>query len=40
MRDIEQLTQGESQGLSYILMDIDDTITTEGKLTAEAYETL
>ncbi|MFA5699363.1 MAG: HAD-IIB family hydrolase [Sphaerochaeta sp.] len=40
MRDIAQLTQGESQGLSYILMDIDDTITTEGKLTAEAYEAL
>ena len=30
----------EKQSIKYILFDIDDTITTEGKITAEAYSAL
>ena len=37
MIPIEQLTKEQAAGIRYILTDIDDTITTEGKLPACAY---
>ena len=40
MRDIQQLPFENAQGIRFVLMDIDDTITTEGKLPAIAYEAL
>ena len=40
MRPIQTLTAEELSGVKYILHDIDDTITNEGKLLPEAYEAL
>lgn len=40
MKPINELTKEDVSSLAYVLFDIDDTITTEGKLTAEAYQRL
>ncbi len=40
MRSINELDFGRISKLKYILCDIDDTLTTHGKLTAEAYTAL
>jgi len=40
MKPIAQMTAGEAGGLRYILMDIDDTLTREGKLLASSYSAL
>jgi HAD superfamily hydrolase (TIGR01484 family) len=40
MKIISEMTGGEAAGLRYILMDIDDTLTREGKLLASAYAAL
>ena len=40
MRNISSITPAEVESLRFILMDIDDTLTTEGKLGAEAYAAL
>jgi HAD superfamily hydrolase (TIGR01484 family) len=34
------MTRQEAMAIRYVLMDIDDTLTTEGKLLAESYEAL
>ena len=34
------MTKAEAAGVRYILMDIDDTLTTDGKLTASSYSAL
>ena len=40
MRPIHTMTAEEAASIRYILHDIDDTITDEGKLLPEAYEAL
>ncbi|MDR1636200.1 MAG: HAD-IIB family hydrolase [Treponema sp.] len=40
MRPVSEMTPQEAAGLRYILMDIDDTLTREGKLLASAYTAL
>ena len=40
MIPIEQLTKEQASGIRYILTDIDDTITTHGKLPACAYDAM
>lgn len=40
MKPFKQIDPAAAQKLRYLLCDIDDTITTEGKLTAEAYTAL
>jgi HAD superfamily hydrolase (TIGR01484 family) len=40
MKPIAEMTAAEAAGLRYILMDIDDTLTREGKLLASAYASL
>jgi HAD superfamily hydrolase (TIGR01484 family) len=40
MKPVAEMTPGEAAGVKYILMDIDDTLTREGKLLASAYEAL
>jgi HAD superfamily hydrolase (TIGR01484 family) len=40
MRPIDQLPAGEAARLRFVLMDIDDTLTTGGKLGAPAYTAL
>jgi len=40
MKPIAGMTQAEAVGIRYVLMDIDDTLTTEGKLTAASYSAL
>jgi hydroxymethylpyrimidine pyrophosphatase-like HAD family hydrolase len=40
MKAIAEMTAAEAAGLRYILMDIDDTLTREGKLLASAYSSL
>jgi len=40
MRKFDELPKETARGLRYVLFDIDDTITTEGRLTAEAYAAL
>jgi hydroxymethylpyrimidine pyrophosphatase-like HAD family hydrolase len=40
MKAIAEMTAAEAAGLRYILMDIDDTLTREGKLLASAYTSL
>jgi hydroxymethylpyrimidine pyrophosphatase-like HAD family hydrolase len=40
MKPIAEMTAAEAAGLRYILMDIDDTLTREGKLLASAYTSL
>ena len=40
MRAIAQMPHEVAAGIQVVLADIDDTITTEGRLTAEAYTAL
>lgn len=40
MQHIQKLSSQEAQNIRYVLMDIDDTITTEGKLPAVSFEAL
>jgi HAD superfamily hydrolase (TIGR01484 family) len=40
MRPIKEMTREEARGVKYVLMDIDDTITKEGKLLAASYAAL
>ena len=40
MKQIAEMTAEEASGLRYILMDIDDTLTREGKLLASSYSAL
>ena len=40
MKPIALMTADEARGLHYILMDIDDTLTKEGKLLASSYTAL
>ncbi len=39
-RPIGQMTPSEADAIRFVLMDIDDTLTTEGKLPAESYAAL
>ena len=40
MQPFETFSQADKQSIRYVLFDIDDTITTEGKVTSEAYNAL
>jgi HAD superfamily hydrolase (TIGR01484 family) len=40
MKLISEITREEARGVKYILMDIDDTLTKEGKLLASSYAAL
>lgn len=40
MKPFTQLTQAQARRIHYVLCDIDDTITTDGKLSAVAYSAL
>ncbi|AEF82033.1 HAD-IIB family hydrolase [Leadbettera azotonutricia] len=40
MKLISEITREEAEGIKYILMDIDDTLTREGKLLASSYAAL
>ncbi|MBE5784929.1 MAG: HAD family phosphatase, partial [Clostridiales bacterium] len=40
MRPIETLSAAEAKALRYVLFDIDDTVTSGGKLTAAAYSAM
>ncbi len=40
MKEFKTITYEDIKNIKYILCDIDDTITTEGKLTAQAYSAL
>jgi HAD superfamily hydrolase (TIGR01484 family) len=40
MKPVADMNRAEAAGLRYILMDIDDTITREGKLLAASYDAL
>jgi HAD superfamily hydrolase (TIGR01484 family) len=40
MKPINEMSAAEARGICYVLMDIDDTITTDGKLSAAAYTAL
>ena len=40
MKPIADLTEAEARGVRYVLMDIDDTLTCEGKLPASSYSAL
>lgn len=40
MSPISELSAKDASHIRYVLFDIDDTITTKGKLTAEAYQSL
>ncbi len=40
MKPFSQLPRADARRLRYVLCDIDDTITTDGKLTADAYTAL
>jgi HAD superfamily hydrolase (TIGR01484 family) len=40
MKLISEITREEARGIKYILMDIDDTLTREGKLLASSYTAL
>jgi hydroxymethylpyrimidine pyrophosphatase-like HAD family hydrolase len=40
MKPIAEMTAGEAAGVRYVLMDIDDTLTRNGKLPASAYSAL
>jgi len=40
MRMISDMSRSEANGIRYVLMDIDDTLTTEGKLPASSYSAL
>jgi hydroxymethylpyrimidine pyrophosphatase-like HAD family hydrolase len=40
MKPLVEMSRGEAAGIRYVLMDIDDTITREGKLLASSYAAL
>ena len=40
MKPIEQMSRTEARGISYVLFDIDDTITANGKLPSFSYNAL
>jgi HAD superfamily hydrolase (TIGR01484 family) len=40
MKPIAEMTNEEAAEIRYVLMDIDDTLTSDGKLSAEAYAAL
>ena len=40
MKPISQLSPAEAAGIKYILMDIDDTLTLEGKLLEDSYSAM
>jgi HAD superfamily hydrolase (TIGR01484 family) len=40
MRNITEMTKAEAAGIRFVLMDIDDTLTREGKLPAASYSAL
>ncbi|MDR0758602.1 MAG: HAD-IIB family hydrolase [Treponema sp.] len=40
MKNITEMTKDEAAGIRFILMDIDDTLTREGKLPCESYGAL
>ena len=40
MKQISEMIPSEARGVKYILMDIDDTLTREGKLPASSYSAL
>lgn len=40
MRELDTLTEGDVASLTYVLTDVDDTITTDGKLHPEGLEAL
>ena len=40
MKDIDEMTYSEANAIEYILMDIDDTLTLEGKLTSSSFTAL
>jgi len=40
MKVITEMTKGQAAGVRYVLMDIDDTLTTEGKLPVSSYSAL
>jgi HAD superfamily hydrolase (TIGR01484 family) len=40
MRSIDELHKDEARKIRFVLMDIDDTLTTGGRLTAESYAAL
>lgn len=40
MRELDSLTEGEVASIAYVLTDVDDTITTNGKLHPEGLEAL
>lgn len=40
MKPVSQMTHEEAAGVRYVLMDIDDTLTKEGKLLASSYSAL
>jgi len=40
VKPIAEITSAEAAGIRYVLMDIDDTLTTAGKLSAAAYAAL
>ncbi len=40
MQPLSEMTAAQARAVQYVLMDIDDTLTTEGKLPAESYAAL
>ncbi|MFZ3111253.1 MAG: HAD hydrolase family protein, partial [Rectinemataceae bacterium] len=40
MKPISDMTAAQARAIRFVLMDIDDTLTTEGKLSAESYAAL
>jgi HAD superfamily hydrolase (TIGR01484 family) len=40
MKPLDQLTWADAKRIRYVLTDIDDTVTTDGRLTATAYQAL
>jgi len=40
MKPLDQLSSADAQRVRYVLTDIDDTVTTDGRLTAGAYRAL
>jgi HAD superfamily hydrolase (TIGR01484 family) len=40
MKPVSQISAEEASGIRYVLMDIDDTLTTGGKLSSEAFAAL
>ncbi|MDR2150897.1 MAG: HAD-IIB family hydrolase [Spirochaetaceae bacterium] len=40
MKSITEMTSDEASGIRFVLTDIDDTLTTQGKLSSQAYQAL